>query len=337
MIDSATRYSAAALITTKHQDEMIRNICLIWIGYFGYPQKFMSDNGGEFSNEKFCEMSEKLNIETITTAAESPFSNGIVERHNLMLAEAMYKTIDDVHCEPKIALAWATCAKNSLQSYNGFSPNQLVFGHNINIPSVLTDDLPALESWTTSDIIRENMKAMHVARQKYVEAESSEKIRRALRHKVRSYADVKYSNGDRVYYRRKDYKGWKGPAVVLGQDGQFVLLRHGGAYSRVHPCQLMKVVGNENVNKETNTSKSETETVEDKSLDKRVKVISEDDSDDESQHTKIDDSNESEHLIDVGEHVSDAGEQVSDVREQVAQNSVTKPKKNTFVRYKLEV
>ena len=110
----------------------------MWISYFGYPKKFLSDNGGEFSNERFREMNEKLNIETATTAAESPFSNGMVERHNFIIAEAMHKTIEDVRCEPKVALAWAVCAKNSLQNYNGFCPNQLVFGHNINIPCVLT-------------------------------------------------------------------------------------------------------------------------------------------------------------------------------------------------------
>ena len=169
----------------------------------------------------------------------------MVEWHNLTLAETMFKTIDDVHCEPKSALAWAVCAKNSLQNYNGFSPNQLVFGHNINISSVLVDNLPALESTTSSDIIRKNMNAMHVARQKFIEVESSEKIRRALSHKVRSYADVAYNNGDKVYYKRKNFKGWKGPGIVLGQDGQFVLVCHGGAYYRVHPCQLMKVNCNE--------------------------------------------------------------------------------------------
>ena len=46
LIDSATRYSAACLISTKHQDEVLRNIYLMWISYFGYPQKFLSDNGG---------------------------------------------------------------------------------------------------------------------------------------------------------------------------------------------------------------------------------------------------------------------------------------------------
>ena len=30
------------------------------------------------------------------------------------------------------------------------------------------------------------------------------------------------------------------PATVLGQDGQFVLVRHGSSCFRVHPCQLIK-------------------------------------------------------------------------------------------------
>ena len=31
---------------------------------------------------------------------------------------------------------------------------------------------------------------------------------------------------------------WQGPAVVVGQDGQYVLLRHQSAYVRRHPCRL---------------------------------------------------------------------------------------------------
>lgn len=41
--------------------------------------------------------------------------------------------------------------------------------------------------------------------------------------------------------KEKILKGWTSPAVVLGHDGQFVLASHGGAYHRVHPCQLIKV------------------------------------------------------------------------------------------------
>lgn len=51
----------------------------MWIAYFGAPRKFSNYNGGEFSNERYRKINEKLNVETATTAAESPFSNGIVK------------------------------------------------------------------------------------------------------------------------------------------------------------------------------------------------------------------------------------------------------------------
>ena len=95
--------------------------------------------------------------------------------------------------------------------------------------------------------MRETINAIHSSRTNYIAAESSDKIKKALRHKVRSYADVAYEKGDKVYYRRKNYKGWKGPAVVLGQDGQLVLVRHGGAFYRVHPCHMQKISLNGNV------------------------------------------------------------------------------------------
>ena len=127
IIDSATRYSAACLVGSKKQDVIIGCVYRIWICYFGPPRKILTDNGGEFSNDSFREMNEKLNVETITTAAESPFSNGIVERHNLVLSEAMLKTIEDVKCDSEVTLAWAVSAKNALQKHGGFSFNQFFF------------------------------------------------------------------------------------------------------------------------------------------------------------------------------------------------------------------
>ena len=103
MIDSKTRYSAATLVSNKKSATIIKAVYRIWISYFGSPSgKFLSDNGGEFNNEQYREMNEKLNVESITTAAESPFSNGIVERHNLVLIEAMNKTIKSEKCEPSV-------------------------------------------------------------------------------------------------------------------------------------------------------------------------------------------------------------------------------------------
>ena len=183
----------------------------MWVSYFGRPKKLMSDNGGEFANDVHDEVAEKLGIEIVRPPAESPFSNGIVERHNKVLYETMVKTIDDVQCEPEVALAWACSSKNALQNHKGFSPNQLVFGHNVNVPTVLTDEMPALEATTSSDIIRTNLNALHSARTNFIKAESSDKIKMALRHQTRTYADEVYANGEKVFFKRRKTKNWKGP------------------------------------------------------------------------------------------------------------------------------
>ena len=53
LIDLATRYSAAAVIRSKGKDVIAKKLCQIWIAIFGSPHKFLSDNGGEFSNEVY--------------------------------------------------------------------------------------------------------------------------------------------------------------------------------------------------------------------------------------------------------------------------------------------
>ena len=253
LVDSATRYTAAALIKTKKKELVVEKIMMIWVAYFGAPRKFHSDCGGEFSNEVLEEMAHKLGCEISTTPSEAPFSNGIVERNNKVLYEAAMKTKEDVKCSLETALAWAVAAKNGLQNHGGYSPNQLVIGYNVNIPSVLTDKLPALTTNTQSDMLREKLNALHAARQNFCKAEASNKIKVALRHQIRTYADQVYEQGDQVYYRRKDSKDWNGPARVIGKDGNFVLLREGAKICRCHPCQLVKTIDAEGSTQNSST------------------------------------------------------------------------------------
>ena len=180
----------------------------ILISYFGCPKKFLSDNGGEFANKSFIDMCAKLNIEVATTAGESPFSNRTVERHNKVLAEAMQKTLDDIKCELDIVLALTLKMNNASQNCGGFSPNQLVIGWNVNMPTILEDKLQASESNTSSGIIRKNLEALHSAWKNFIQAESSERIRRALRHNVRRDADKSFNKGDPVYYKQRKRHGW---------------------------------------------------------------------------------------------------------------------------------
>ena len=241
MIDLATRYSAASVVRSKDKDVIVHAVFKHWVALFGVPKKILTDNGGEFNNDLMRDMAEQLNTIITTTAAESPWSNGIVERHNAVIGSMIQKIQADTSCSVDIALAWALSAKNALHNAHGFSPNQLVFGQNPNLPSVLIDKPPALEGCTNSEVIAVHLNAMHVARKAFLESESSEKVRRALRHKTRDVPAMVYQTGDVVYYKRHNSRCWKGPGIVIGHDNKQVFVRHGGIYVRVSPCSLMHI------------------------------------------------------------------------------------------------
>ena len=238
LIDHATRLSAAIFVPSKHKEKIISAIFKIWISVFGPPSKYFSDNGGEFSNDDFNEMCESLNIVVKKTAAESPLSNGLCERHNAVLEDMLLKVTCDKSIPLDICLQWVINAKNSLSNVHGFSPYQLVFGKNPNLPNVLNNKLPALEEIPSTEIIATNLKAIQEARKAFIQSESSEKLKRALRHNVRSCNDLKVYIGDSVYYKRNNSKRWKGPGKLLGQDGQQILIKHGSNYVRCHPCHV---------------------------------------------------------------------------------------------------
>ena len=89
-------------------------------------------------------MCETLGITVKTTAAESPWNNGLVERHNLVISEMVDKIIDETDCGISLAVSWYVNAKNSLHNVHGFSPYQFTLGTNTKLPSTLSDKLPTL-------------------------------------------------------------------------------------------------------------------------------------------------------------------------------------------------
>ena len=113
---------------------------------------------------------------------------------------------------------------------------QLVFGQNPNLPSILIDKPPALET-SLNTWVAQHITTLHASTRAFT---CSERIRRALRKQLRPNDD-RYETGDRVYYKRVDCNELKGPGVVIGQDGVVIFVRHGGTYIRVHQSRLRKV------------------------------------------------------------------------------------------------
>ena len=170
---------------------------------FGPPEKLLCDNGGEFISYTFESMCESFDIKQLTTAAESPFSNGVCERHNGLIGEMTEKVYQDVKCPLPIALMWATHAKNALINISGFSPYQLVFGMNPNVPGVTSSNLPALEGKSPSETVVTHLNSLQKAREAYIKAESSERLRRALLGRVYMQGPINDSFPETLYTSRE--------------------------------------------------------------------------------------------------------------------------------------
>ena len=145
MIDVFTRFSVAVIIYDKQPSTVIKCILDRWIHIFGFPTSILTDNGGEFQNQDLRNFADGANIVLKTTAAGSPWSNGVCERHNAILTEMFLKLFSNTKDDPQICLNHATFAKNCMTDVNGFSPYQLVFGRTPRLPNISDNTLPALE------------------------------------------------------------------------------------------------------------------------------------------------------------------------------------------------
>ena len=173
----------------------------------GIPETFLKDNGRKFANLKFIDMAESVNIKVKVTAAEPPFSNELVERHNFIIADMMDKVLEESqHLDMGLTLTRCLNAKNSLANVNGFSPFLFAFRQNPKLPSTFADKPPALILHDTSRILTDNLTALHKVRQVFVSIESSERIQRALNNNVRTSADTKCITRDSVYFKKINEK-----------------------------------------------------------------------------------------------------------------------------------
>ena len=144
-------------------------------------------------------MAENLNMSVKTTAGYSPWSNGVVERHNATLTDTLNKIRANSDLSWETAICWAVNAKNSLLSVHGFSPYQIVYGRNPNLPSTIVNKAPALEGETISKIMGKHLTGLHEARKAFISSESSEKVRRAFRKNLRPSGE-NFENGGKVYF-----------------------------------------------------------------------------------------------------------------------------------------
>ena len=241
MIDTYTRYTIGTIVKSKEPEQIIKAFMEKWVRYFQKPKSIITDNGKEFTADLTREVCSRLDIKMHTTPAESPWGNGICEK-NHALSDCILAAVlrDNPKLDLEVAVAWSSAAKNSLTTVHGFSPYQLVFGKQPNLPNIIDEPPNTLEDKSMSQSLEDNLAAMHACRAAFMKSMNCAKLKQALRSKIRT-SDYKYQQGDWIYYKRDQRDTWSGPARVVFQDGKLIGVRHGSYWCRVHANRILPV------------------------------------------------------------------------------------------------
>ena len=237
IVDLFTKALKGQYIENKQPETIVAAIIKSWIigdGFGpGHPSKcFYSDNGGEFSNQELIDFASSIDTTIKMTSAYAPWQNGIVER-NHATADIIFEKLlrENPKMKPQEAVNHAALAKNSETNRSGFSPLQLIMGHNPAFPG-LGEVTPASSNMNESSKAMKALKEIDKARVMFRETDCDERLKRIRGQKINPSVERDYKMGEPVFFRDDRKKEWK-PGTALVRYGKTLYLRYGNWLRRV--------------------------------------------------------------------------------------------------------
>ena len=112
-------------------------------------------------------------------------------------------------------------------------PYQLVFANNPQLPSVTRCGPPGYENVTKSEEYAKNITALHLAREAFIKAESSQVLKKALKNRIHTKGD-NVEQGDTIYYKKGNQRNWQGPDKVIAVNGKKLFIDKGSHVATVN-------------------------------------------------------------------------------------------------------
>jgi transposase InsO family protein len=169
IIDTFSRYVELVPIKDTKATSAVAAI-LPFIGRYGIPSVFLTDNATQFVNETVRELMAQIDCNHITIHPHSHEENGIVERSNREVKKHIRDLIFDSK-QPDIWDLKAPFAQRIINSQKhratGVTPSELVFGHSLDLNrNILTRTAHrsrATLSETIAELIQMQEKMLHKA------------------------------------------------------------------------------------------------------------------------------------------------------------------------------
>ena len=141
--DHFTRYAQAYASKTQTAQATAKLLWENFIRHYGFPEKFLSDQGRNFESELISELCKLAQVEKVHTTPYHPMTNGQCERFNSTLCNMLGTLSDQDKLDWKAHLSSMTHAYNCTQHPSTtYSPYFLMFGRQPRLPIDFEMGLP---------------------------------------------------------------------------------------------------------------------------------------------------------------------------------------------------
>jgi hypothetical protein len=243
--DDLTKFMVAIPIPAQDAEtgarEFVQNVVL----KYGIPEVVLTDQGANFLSELFANVCKLLQIKKVQTTAFHPESNGGLERSHRVLVEYLRHYIAEDQRNWDEWVAYAThCYNVTTHRATGYSPFELLFGHQARIPSVLqAQPTPRYNYDDYVSELRGRLQSAHaIARENLLQGKAKSKA-----HFDKKTVQIALQVGDKVLLfdesvrrgrSRKLGAQWVGPYVVTAVEGVNATIKRGRNLVKVHVNRL---------------------------------------------------------------------------------------------------
>ena len=217
-IDYFTKWPEARAIPEATAKEVTKFIYEDIICRHGCPQRILSDRGSHFNNQLVEDLTQRFNIKHGFSTPYHPKTNGLVERLNKTLCEALAKTTKDKKTWDENIPSVLFAYRSRIQTSTKTTPFYLTYGRKMRLPTdnnIQQITLAERIDYLINELPQERHKARTIIK------ESQEKQKKYHDKKVKK--TQKFDIGEKVLYydaaKEKQWSGkldekWKGPYYI---------------------------------------------------------------------------------------------------------------------------
>lgn len=232
MIDQFTKWVEIVPLPSQTAEITAKAAVNEFFTRFGCPFSIHSDQGKNFESGLFKSLCETFRIYKSRTTPYRPSANGQVERVNRTLMDAVRCFVSKSQDDWDEFLPQLACAlRSSVNRMTGLTPNEMMLGREITLPSDLVFRPPKKENSENEQEYIERLKeALHQAHEI-----ARRTLKTTQRHMKKDY-DLKlhkneYKPGDLVYIldmahvkgrSKKLDPPWKGPGIIVEKVTSYV-------------------------------------------------------------------------------------------------------------------